>query len=110
MKFWTDKKGKELTYKEFKERLKEGKKNITQVQRLKIQLSGTKMTLVGLILGIGVTMFNFLSLWWVMLVLFGATINTLVTYFSMKKQLETLMMLEGSQEVNLDDALKGGIK
>jgi len=52
MKVWKDKEGNKLTYKEFIGRWKEGIEGITPKQRIKSQMTGYKITMLGMILGI----------------------------------------------------------
>ena len=108
-----DKEGNKLTTKEFFSRWKKGIEGITPIQKLKTQVTGTRITLVGLILGLGVSIYGWKKLWWVAIVLTGAILNTGVQYLGQKQQLKLLKNLEKVEEVEMIDIfgdLKGGIK
>jgi len=74
MKFWTDKQGKELTFKEFMQRWKQGIQEVNQVQQLKISLIGYWIVLGGIVSGIISAIIT--SIWWLMIVLLGSLIIT----------------------------------
>ena len=57
MAFWKDKKGNELTRKEFIERWKQGIQQVTPYQQVKMQLRSTYLMIVGFIAGIIATAF-----------------------------------------------------
>jgi len=105
MKFWKDKEGKKITFKEFLGRWKEGIEGITPKQKLKSQSSGTTLQLIGIVLGIVISIMNFKMLWWVGIILVGALITTGTTYLTIKQQLMALKKFEENitEEVSLDD-------
>ncbi len=113
MKFWTDKQGNELTFKEFIKRWKEGIKkvvmNMDQMKQVKEQMRFTKIIIIGLILGIGVSIYRFEILWWVMVILIGALGNTSIQFIALAQKKK---MLEG-YDTMIEEAqknLKGGKK
>ena len=69
--FWKDKEGNKLTYKEFIERWKQGINKITPLQQIKVQVRSTKLSLIGVVCGIGISIYAYEKLWWVMIILFG---------------------------------------
>ena len=89
-----DKQGNKLTFKEFINKWKEGIEGITPFQKIKTQLSGTKIILIGLFLGLVVSLYGFKRLWWVGIILVGAIINTGVQYLSLRQQKKLLENLE----------------
>lgn len=94
MKVWKDKEGNKLTTKEFITRWKDGIEGITPLQKVKTQLVGMKITLLGLFLGLIVTFFALKHLWWVGIILVGALINTGVQYLAIVQQRKLLESLE----------------
>lgn len=94
MKIFKDKQGNKLTYKEFIERWKSGITEITPIQKLNTQLTGTKIMLIGIFLGLSVTIYGYKNFWWVAIILTGAFINTWVQYISIKQQKKILDDLE----------------
>jgi uncharacterized membrane protein YdbT with pleckstrin-like domain len=77
MAFWKDKAGKPVTRKEFMERWKEGMSRVTPLQQIKAQILFQWITIIGLICGIGVSIWMFDKLWWVLIILVAAIGNTL---------------------------------
>lgn len=99
MAFWTDKQGNKLTFKEFLSRWKKGIENITPQQKLRQNIIGTKISLVGLVLGLIVTIWKYKTLWWVGIILIGALINTIVQYYGFKQQLKIFEDIEKEMEI-----------
>ena len=97
-----DKAGNKITIKEFFIRWGKGVEGITALQKLKIQVSGTKISLIGLFLGLVVSLYAWEKLWWVAIILIGAILNTGVQYLGQRQQLNQLKNLEESEEVDLD--------
>lgn len=89
-----DKYGNKLTWKEFFSRWKQGIEEIKPLQKMKTQVSGTKIILIGTSLGLTVSLFNFKTLWWVAIILFGALINTSIQYLGLKQQYDMLVKIE----------------
>jgi len=94
MYFWKNKKGEKLSFKEFMKRFKEGIETINPLQKIKVQLGGTKITLLGLFLGLFVTIYGWKKLWWVGIILIGAILNTGVQYLALRQQKKILDDLE----------------
>ncbi len=74
MKFWTDKQGNRLTFKEFMKRWMEGIEGITPLQQAKTNLYGTWLIITGVIWGLVVV--TMIKTYWMSLILFGAFITT----------------------------------
>ncbi|KKM66098.1 hypothetical protein LCGC14_1484670 [marine sediment metagenome] len=69
--FWKDKEGNKLTRQEFFERWKKGIQMVTPLQQIRIQIRSTKISLIGVVGGIGISIYKFEQLWWVLLILLG---------------------------------------
>lgn len=107
MKFWKDKEGNELTFKEFTKRWKDGIEGITPLQKLKTQIVATRIQLLGIFLGLIVTSMAYEKLWWIAIILLGALINTGVQYLGLIQQRDSLLKHEENcKEVSLDDLMK----
>ncbi len=116
MKIFKDKEGNKLTFKEFMTRWKGGIENVTPLQKTKIQLTGTKITLLGLFLGLCVSIYGWKNLWWVGIILIGALINTGVQYLATKQQKKLYQTIEDNfkeadeeVEISLDGEEKKGM-
>jgi len=81
-----DKYGNRLTWKEFGARWREGIEGITPQQKIKVQIGGTRIILIGLILGLAVSLYGYQRLWWMAIVLSGALIVTSVQYIGLEQQ------------------------
>ena len=107
MKIWKDKQGNRLTYKEFIGRWKEGIEEITPIQKIKTQLTGTRISLTGIFLGICVTLYGWENLWWVAIILVGAFITTGVSYLGIVQQRDSLLKHEEDcEEMSMDDLME----
>jgi len=105
MKVWKDKQGNKLDAKQFFKRWGHGIDGITPIQKLKTQLLGTRITLLGIFLGLCVSVYGWNNLWWVGIILTGAFINTAVQYLGLKQQLNMLKNMEQYEEEDLGDIL-----
>jgi len=81
-----DKEGNEITFSEFITRWKIGIQQITPAQKLKHQLRGTFLILVGLLCGLVISLFAYEKLWWVAIILTGALMVNGIQYLSMRQQ------------------------
>ena len=99
MVFWKDKQGNELTFSQFMSRWKGGIENITPQQKLKTNLIATRIGLVGLFIGLALSIYKIKTMWWIGLILLGALINTLVQYYGFKQQLKIFQDIEKQMEV-----------
>ena len=106
MYFWKDKKGNKLSFKQFLKRWKDGFDNITPIQKTKTQITATRIQLLGIFLGLIMTIIGWRVLWWVGIILFGALINTGVQYLGLTQQRNTLVKHEEQcEEMSLDDLM-----
>jgi hypothetical protein len=106
-----DKQGNKITWKEFLSRWKDGINGITPLQKTKTQITGTKIQLLGLFLGLIVTTIGYKNLWWVAIILLGALINTAVQYLGLSQIIETFKKIdEDSDEMNIEDLMNDEIK
>ena len=107
MAFWTDKEGNKLSLKEFMAKWKEGINRVTPIQQIQSQVIFTFITLIGLLCGIVVTIFNFSSLWWLCIILVAAFGNTTVGLIGLNQKLILLKQIEemkgGSDEQERTD-------
>jgi hypothetical protein len=111
MKFWKDKEGNELTFKEFTKRWKDGVDGITPTQKIKTQITATRISLLGIFLGLIVTTIAYENLWWVAIILFGALINTGVQYLGLTQQRDSLLEHEENcEEMSLDDLMMDDVE
>lgn len=86
-----DKQGNKLTFKEFMSRWKEGIEMITPLQTIKHQIRGYRITLIGLLCGIGVSIYAYKTMWWLGIILIGGLYINLMQYLGLrtqKKQME----------------------
>ena len=99
-----DKEGNKLTWKEFFGRWKEGIDGITPLQKTKTQITATRIQLLGIFLGLVMTIIGWRMLWWVGLILLGALINTAVQYLGLAQQKKSLVKHEEQcEEMTMDD-------
>lgn len=106
MKFWKDKQGNKLTFKEFTEKWKQGINEITPLQKIKTQITATRISLLGIFLGLIVTSIAYENLWWVSIILLGALINTGVQYLGLAQQRDSLLKHEENcEEMTLEDLM-----
>lgn len=108
MKIWKDKQGNKLTFKQLTKRWKEGIDEITPLQKLRTQITGTRISLLGIFLGLIITTIAYKNLWWVAIILLGALINVGVQYLGLTQQRKSLLKYEeGCEEMDLDDLMGG---
>ncbi len=117
MKFWTTPKGKELTFKEFIQRWKEGINkaaiNVSPMKQVNSQIKFTWIIVVGLVAGIIISITRAKTLWWVGVILFGALGNTviqLIAFHQKKKMLEPMVMFSLGDMKGSEEAIKIGSK
>ena len=118
MHFWKNKKGEKLSFKEFIKHWQKGVEGITPLQSIKTQMGGTKITMLGMFLGLCVSIYGWRNLWWVGIILIGALLNTGIQFLGLRQQKKLLVNLEeqfketdeddkDSQETNLEDVGEG---
>ncbi len=88
--FWKAKDGSKLSFKEFLKNWKSGIETINPLQKIKIQIGGTRIMLIGLFLGLFVSIYGWKNLWWVGIILIGALLNTGVQYLGLIQQRKLL--------------------
>ncbi len=98
--FWRDKQGNELTKKEFFKRWKSGIEGITPLTQTNIQVRSTWIMLLGVSLGIVVSLFAFSNMWWVFIILLGALGNTLMQLVSLKQKQKILKEFDSETSFN----------
>lgn len=106
MKILKDKQGNKLTFKEFMTRWKDGIEGITPLQKLKTQVTATRIQLLGIVLGMVASLIAYESMWWIAIILLGALINTVVQYLGLTQQRDNLIKHEENcEEMSLDDLM-----
>jgi hypothetical protein len=111
-----DKFGNELTWKEYMSRWKKGIEGLTPYQKIKSQIWGTRISLLGIVLGIIASIIAFKNLWWVLVILIGALIVTGTQYLSLVQQRKLFEDIEKQfelpkeevKEIIIEQQLKGG--
>jgi len=81
-----DKQGNYLTFKEYISRWKEGIEGISPKQKIISQIWGTRISLLGIVLGLIVSIIGIKRLWWIALILLGALIVTGTQYIGLIQQ------------------------
>ena len=76
MRFWKDKQGNELNFKQFIDRWKKGVEGVTPLQQVNVQINSTYIMISGIGAGFFITLFDIKTLWWLSIILFGALGNT----------------------------------
>lgn len=94
MKVWTDKKGNKLTYKEFINRWKKGIEGITPKQRIKTQINGYLITMIGLVLGIIFSLLDIKRLYWLGIILLGGLIINIMQMLGLIQQMIRFKKIE----------------
>lgn len=110
MKIFKDKEGNKLTFKEFTDKWKTGIKEITPIQKIKTQILGTRIILIGLLAGLVMSIIGWKNLWWVGIILIGALFNTAVQYLGLKQQKKLLDNLEKQFELPEEEKAKEELK
>jgi len=110
MYFWKNKKGEKLSFKDFIKEWKIGISGISPSQKLKTQIGGTKIMLIGLFLGLCVAVYGWKNLWWVGIILIGALLNTGVQFLGLKQQKKILDDLEEQFKEPEEEKAKEEIK
>jgi len=100
MKIWTDRSGKAVEGKEFFQRWKQGIAEVTPYQQKKMQLFFTWLTVIGILCGIVVSIWQWETLWWLCIILVAGLGNTLVSTIGVYQQYKILKSIE--------KAMKGG--
>lgn len=94
---WKDKDGKEVGRKEFFSRWKQGIEGITPLQQAKMAYKSTWIILVGIVAGIIVSFFTMKQLWWLLVILVGALLNTITVQIGNYQKMKIMERLEGGE-------------
>ena len=97
---------KELGHDEFFKRWKAGIKAASPVQQLNGQLIFTRITLVGILLGLAVSIYYWKASWWLAIILFGALGNSYFQYAAIRNQRNRIRDIEKSFELNTKEEVK----
>jgi len=93
IKIWKTKTGEKITTSEFFTRWGEGIAKVTLHDKLKLQIKGTIIILVGLICGLIVSLVKIKVYWWIAIVLIGAILINgmqLLGMLNQKKMLDNI--------------------
>lgn len=104
-KFWTMKDGKEISYKQFMEKWKEGMRGITPLQQTNMQLKSTYIILFGIACGFIITLFNLKNLWWLSIILGAGFFNTSISALGLWQKKDSLKNFLNIP-INFDDVFK----
>jgi len=98
-----DRDGNKITLSEFFSRWGKGIQQITPLQKMKYQLRGTFLIMVGLICGLVISLMAYETLWWVAIILTGALFVNGISYLSMRQQKVMLDKINKMQQEVLKD-------
>jgi len=85
-----DKEGNKLTWKEFMARWKSGILAVTPYQMAYNTFRSTWIIIIGIILGMFVSLDNLKTLWWLLVILVGALFNTIIVQIGNYQKLNLL--------------------
>lgn len=84
---------RELGHDEFMKRWKQGIDKASPVQQINGQLIFTRITLLGIILGLAASIYNWKTAWWISIILFGALGNTWFQYKAIRQQKKNIELM-----------------
>ena len=93
-----DKLGNKLTRKEYVERFKSGVKSITPLQQSRMNLMGTVIVFIGVVIGLFAT--SILKVWWLFTILCGSLFLTGVSFLGLIQKYWAFK--------KINDVMKGG--
>ena len=94
VKIWKDRDGKWIDAKEFKERFSKGVEGVTPLQQVKTQLYFMWLTIVGILCGLGVSLYKWDSLWWLAIILLAGAGNTVVGMIGVYQKYKALKRIK----------------
>jgi hypothetical protein len=97
---WTDKSGKEVSWKEFKQRWAKGINEVTPIQRLESSIFFQQIMTLGFFLGLCLALYNYKSMWWLAIILFGGLGMNILQYKGLKQQLDAFKNIEIQMKLN----------
>lgn len=92
---------------EFLDKWKRGVLSVTELQKIKIQIRSTWIVILGIVLGLIIMFFNPKTWFWMIIVLIGAFLNTVVSIIGLYQK---KIWLEKIQEVDSLNENKEGIE
>ena len=75
--------GEKINWKEFFERWKLGILQVTELQKINTQIKSTWIMIIGIIMGIVICIINIKTVWWLLIILIAALINTSIQQLSL---------------------------
>ena len=101
MKIWRTRDGEWIEGKEFLKRWGKGIEGVTPFQQSKSQLLFTWITVIGILCGIGISIYAYKTLWWLVIVLIAALGNTIVALIGLYQRYKQLKRIDETfKEVN----------
>jgi hypothetical protein len=97
---------RELGHEEFMRKWKSGIATASPVQQINGQLIFTRITLIGIFLGLAASIYNWRTAWWIAIILFGAIGNTYLQYKALKNQRSNIEKMFNM--INEKEVVKGG--
>lgn len=104
LKIWKDKNGKWIDAKEFSSRFKSGVNKVSPIQQTRMQLLFSWITIIGIVCGILVSIWQIKTLWWLGIILLAALGNTLVGIVGLYQrytQLKNIATIIKEQHINM---------
>jgi len=92
-----DKSGKEITTKEFMSRWKQGIQDVTPYQQVQINIFGSILVLIGVIIGL-IIMYS-TKTWWLFIILCGSLFLSSTSFLSMLQKYFVLSKINQMMEV-----------
>ena len=98
--------GEKISWKEFFSRWKQGIEEITPLQQVDTQIYFTRIMLLGIACGFGITIISWKTLWWLSIVLGAAFGNTFVQLIALKQKQKMFRNFEQSMEGGVESEIK----
>lgn len=93
---------KELGHKEFFRRWRVGMEETTPYEQAKVQKNFTMITLYGIGIGFGISLYFWRTAWWLAIILAGAFGNTFIGLMAINQRIRLLEKLEEEQDDNFE--------
>jgi len=94
IKIWKDKEGNWITASEFVKRFREGIQKITPLQQVQSEILGMEIMILGCFCGLIISMVQFVTLWWLSIIMFGALFVQVTQFFGLRQKKKLYEMME----------------
>jgi len=94
----TDKSGKRITWGEFFSRWKRGISGITPFQAARVTYFNTYIMLFGILMGLGVSIAFYETMWWIGIILAAAFVNVVIVQLGNYQKYQLLKGLETNEK------------